>query len=172
MVRLALLLASLLALAGCTTHCQELGNRLCQCLGTGQTTDSCENAVKNDVQRANPGKSAEAECAKALDTCHAPIGADGKAENFCDFLDGRCGKSLCRISAESYCDTDVCDARIYCKPTLCDASTYCDPSRCGAGVVQIAAGDTPAICDLQYCDQSIVCSEACPPANQPATCNP
>jgi hypothetical protein len=160
MVRLALVLASLLAFAGCTSNCQELGNRLCQCLPVGTTSDACQNAVKSDVQRANPGKSAEAECAKALDTCHAPLGPDGKEEAFCDFLAGRCGKSLCRISAESYCDADVCDATIYCKPSLCG----------GAAAVTAADGTPPAICTAALCPDTACDAAACPAASQPATC--
>jgi hypothetical protein len=117
MVRLALLLASLLALAGCTSHCQELGNRLCSCKPAGTTKETCQNAVKSEVQRANPGKNTEAECQKALDTCEPQDKT--VVTDFCDFLDGRCGKALCRISAEDFCDADVCAAPD--QPAACQA---------------------------------------------------
>jgi hypothetical protein len=117
MVRLAILLASLAALAGCSSHCQALGDRLCQCKPAGTTKETCQSAVKSEIQRANPGKSVEAECQKALDTCSPQ---DKTVEvDFCDFLDGRCGKALCRISAEDFCDAAVCAAPD--QPAVCAA---------------------------------------------------
>jgi hypothetical protein len=169
MVRLLLLLASILALAGCTSHCQELGNRLCQCRASNTTIDQCENAVKNDVQRANPGKNTEDECKKALDTCKAPLGADGNPIDFCDFLAGRCGKALCRVSAESYCDADVCKDHpdIYCNPDLCagtaetPTAAICDPTSCTAATV----------CEPSICTAATVCDPTvCPVASQPPSC--
>jgi hypothetical protein len=160
MVRLSLLLAAILALAGCTSHCQELGDRLCQCRPTGTTTDSCQNAVKNDVQRANPGKDTEAECKKALDTCHPGQDAEGNTISFCDFLAGRCGKALCRISAESFCDPGVC----------ADPGIFCNANICGASVAPPVEG-TPGICDITACGESVACNAGiCPQADQSPDC--
>lgn len=162
MVRLVIAVASLLALASCHSNCQQLGDRLCACRPAGTTADTCKNAVKNEVQRANPGKSVEAECALALDTCDAPADTD-----FCDFLAGRCGKALCRISAESYCDDHVCSADV-----------TCDPKRCGMDKVTIAATDHPPICTIEtgkgdpVCPKDTVCNKTvCPADNQPAACS-
>jgi hypothetical protein len=91
---LAALACAVLA-AGCSSPCQELGNRLCDCTPTGTTKTTCERQVRNDIQRLHPGSSANAACSAALDTCHEPSGVD-----FCDFLDGRCGKAACGMSEE------------------------------------------------------------------------
>ncbi len=103
MRRLLLLAATALSLSACKGPCEQLGDRLCGCVGTGTTRDTCEAQVKNQLDSANPGKSVEDVCQAALDTCNAPSGAQ-----FCEWVLTSCGKASCGLSAESYKDPAVC----------------------------------------------------------------
>jgi hypothetical protein len=96
---LALVLAvlSVAAPLGCSNPCQDLGERLCDCTPTGTTKASCVQSVKTEVSNLNPSKSAQDVCQEALRTCYARDNID-----FCDWINGRCGKASCMISEESY----------------------------------------------------------------------
>ena len=105
MLRAALiLLASALLLSGCTSACKELGDRLCRCRATGVTRASCEQSVKNEISNVNPGKGVQSVCSDKLDTCSQPDGVD-----FCDWIESRCGKASCGLSAEDDCDQAICE---------------------------------------------------------------
>lgn len=96
--------AALLALAGCnTTPCEQLGNRLCSCVGGGTTRTSCETNVKNIVNALNPGKDVDNICQQKLGTCNAPANAD-----FCEWTGTACGKASCGLSAEDPQTAGVC----------------------------------------------------------------
>jgi hypothetical protein len=100
------LLAALLAastLAACTGPCEELGQRLCRCVGAGTTRDTCNRQVKNEVSRLNPGKSSEDVCSARLDSCAEPSGSD-----FCEWVNTECGKASCGMSVEDFTDAKVC----------------------------------------------------------------
>ncbi|BDG03610.1 hypothetical protein [Anaeromyxobacter oryzae] len=99
---LAVLVAAL-SLAACKGPCQELGNRLCRCVGSGTTRDTCERQVQNQISSANPGKDVEDICSARLDTCIEPQGAD-----FCAWVQTECGKASCGLSVEDFNSTDVC----------------------------------------------------------------
>jgi hypothetical protein len=88
-------LASAALAAGCSSPCQELGDRLCNCRLSGVTKASCTDAVKADIQRLHPGSSADHVCSKVLDSCHT-----AKDIDFCDWIEGRCGKAACGMSQE------------------------------------------------------------------------
>jgi hypothetical protein len=77
-------------LAGCSTPCEELGNRLCQCRGAGTSRKTCENAISDELDRLKPDQAAQDACEAALDTCKAPEGVA-----FCTWLDGADGKIAC-----------------------------------------------------------------------------
>jgi len=99
-MRLALSLAAVvcaLVASGCGNACQDLGERLCGCTPVGQTRAACERNVQNEVSRLNPDRDAREVCEEKLDTCSAPDAID-----FCDWVDGRCGKSACGMSEESW----------------------------------------------------------------------
>jgi hypothetical protein len=85
--------------SGCSTPCEELGNRLCDCTPVGSTKAACERAVQSDIQRLNPGSDADAICSEKLRTCNEPPDV-----TFCDWLDGRCGKSACGMSEENWAE--------------------------------------------------------------------
>jgi hypothetical protein len=100
--------------AGCSSPCQELGDRLCDCRDPSVTKASCTDSVKAEVQRLNPGSSASDACNKALDECHAP-----RDVSFCDWLEGRCGKAACGMSQEEISDlrdTPVDPEAAACQP--------------------------------------------------------
>ncbi len=101
---LAIALAAAAVLAtGCGNSCQDLGERLCDCTLPGVTKASCVDSVKAEINDLNPGKDVQDVCAAKLDTCFARNDPDtGVKIDFCDWLDGRCGKSSCGLSAEEY----------------------------------------------------------------------
>ncbi len=94
-------LVAALSLAACSGPCQELGNRLCRCVGAGTTRTTCEQQVKNELSSLNPGKDVEDFCNARLDTCVEPQGAD-----FCAWVETECGKASCGLSVEK--SGDVC----------------------------------------------------------------
>ena len=99
-----LLLTAGLAAQGCGVHsCQELGNRLCQCAGSGAARDSCKAEVKNQLSAAGLNDGNYAACEAALVTCNAPQGAA-----FCEWITTRCGKARCGLSNEQPADPLVC----------------------------------------------------------------
>ncbi len=93
-------LAAALTLAACSGPCEDLGNRLCACVGAGTTRDTCQRQVANEIGRLNPSKSVEDVCTQKLDTCNAPADAE-----FCDWTQTECGKASCGLSVE---DPSVC----------------------------------------------------------------
>jgi len=86
-------LAAALALAGCSTPCQELGNQLCTCRASTTDRSTCERAVKDELNRLKPSKDEESFCDEKLKSCKAPSGID-----FCTWLDGAEGKVQCGIA--------------------------------------------------------------------------
>jgi hypothetical protein len=88
-------LASAALAAGCSNSCIELGERLCDCRTSGTTKNSCVDNVRAEVKRLNPGGDEKSACSRYLDSCHGP----GEIE-FCDWLEGRCGKAACGLSQE------------------------------------------------------------------------
>lgn len=91
----ALALAASVALAGCSSPCRDLGDRLCRCTAAGTTRDTCERQVQQDLDRIGTSDDQEKYCDGKLATCEAPSGAD-----FCEWLDTSCGKALCGLSLE------------------------------------------------------------------------
>ena len=79
--------------AGCTSPCQELGDRLCKCGPTGVSNETCKRQVSNAVDSADPTNAEEAACSGYLDTCGAPAGA-----NFCDWVATADGKAACGLA--------------------------------------------------------------------------
>ncbi|MFT3913542.1 MAG: hypothetical protein QM704_05400 [Anaeromyxobacteraceae bacterium] len=87
---------ALLLVAGagaCSTPCQELGYKLCECRGSGATKKSCENAVDDELSRAKPTSAQEDLCDAHLKTCKAPSG-----EAFCTWVSSEQGKIACGIA--------------------------------------------------------------------------
>lgn len=89
-------LACALFASACSSECQELGERLCNCTAVGTTKSACERRVQNEIERLNPDSSANEVCAQKLETCRVREDIE-----FCDWLDGRCGKAACGMSSET-----------------------------------------------------------------------
>jgi hypothetical protein len=88
---LALLL--LTGLAGCTSPCEELGNRLCECRSETVSKRSCEKTVRENLRDLDPSKAEEDTCSAALDSCKAP-----KDVEFCVWVQGEEGKIACGLA--------------------------------------------------------------------------
>jgi hypothetical protein len=93
MHRLLAIAAAVALAAGCTSPCQELGERLCECNPSGVSTDTCKRQVSNMVDDADPSKDQESVCSERLDTCDAPGGAD-----FCTWVETAEGKRACGLA--------------------------------------------------------------------------
>ncbi|MGB8930894.1 MAG: hypothetical protein WCC48_06555 [Anaeromyxobacteraceae bacterium] len=94
MHRLVIIAAAVAALAaGCSTPCQDLGDRICRCSPTGTSKDTCEQQVSNVVSSVNPNDDQDARCSDLLDRCHAPDGVD-----FCEWLSTADGKTACGLA--------------------------------------------------------------------------
>jgi hypothetical protein len=91
----AALAAAALALAtGCSTHCQDLANRICGCTLEGPSRDACEKQAKDQL-KANGAD--EAFCAAKLATC----GQSASGATICELLNTEQGKVDCGIAYPS-----------------------------------------------------------------------
>ena len=76
--RLSLTLAFGLALAlaatGCSTPCQDLGERICNCEGEGQIRNNCKTNVQARVKASSATDSEQDYCEAKLSTCPDPNG--------------------------------------------------------------------------------------------------
>ena len=71
---LALGLALVLGAAGCSSPCQDLGDRICQCEPEGQVRNNCKTNVKARVKASAPSSSETDYCESILGTCPDPNG--------------------------------------------------------------------------------------------------
>lgn len=81
----------LAGLSGCSSNCQQLGDRLCACRASNVSLASCQQVVTMNVQHSNSAD--ENACSAALKTCSAPA-----QMNFCAFLEGSDGKAACGLT--------------------------------------------------------------------------
>jgi len=65
-------LAASLAAAGCTNACQEVGDRVCNCLPVGSARNTCQTNVKNQINAARPSSAQTSYCSSLLNTCPDP----------------------------------------------------------------------------------------------------
>jgi hypothetical protein len=100
---LALAVAALAGLHGCSNACQDLGDRICACSGGGTSSDTCKQQIKNQLQSVGVKSVDKAICAKALSTCqvpaalvHSPVQVDDAV--FCEWLTTPCGKVSCALA--------------------------------------------------------------------------
>jgi hypothetical protein len=89
-----LALALAVAAAGCSSPCQELGDRICNCLPEGTGRTNCQTGVKNRLKAAKPSSAQEDFCNATLDTCPDP----GSTSNACDLLNTCQGKVNCGLA--------------------------------------------------------------------------
>jgi len=87
--------AALAFAQGCTTHCQELADRICGCLPEGSIRDTCKKQVEAQLERdPKPGGDAQAFCDSRLATCPSP----GSDPGMCDRLNTCQGKVDCGLA--------------------------------------------------------------------------
>ena len=91
----ALALLLLAGLGACSTPCQELGHKLCQCRGSGTSRRTCENTVDDELSKDKPSQAQQDVCEAALKTCESER-PDGVP--FCTWLEGTDGKLACGIA--------------------------------------------------------------------------
>jgi hypothetical protein len=96
-MRLHLALLALLAvpLAGCGNPCQDLGNRICSCSGSGTTADTCRQQIQNLLKDTGVHAADSAFCSAKLDTCAVPTGGDVR---FCEWINTDTGKVACGLA--------------------------------------------------------------------------
>ncbi|HEX9306236.1 MAG TPA: hypothetical protein VF894_02020 [Anaeromyxobacter sp.] len=91
MRRLAAALAIALLSACAKSPCQELGEKLCACTGTGG--EACKTQVEDQLKALDPPTSTQDHCDALLATCHEPSGA-----TFCEWLLTESGKTSCGLA--------------------------------------------------------------------------
>ncbi len=102
---LALGLALALGAAGCSSPCQDLGDRICQCEAEGQIRNNCKTNVKARVKAAAPSSSEEDACSALLDTCPDPNGD----VNACAYMLNTCpGRVACGLAIPAPGGGDGC----------------------------------------------------------------
>ena len=94
---LAAALGAAALLAGCSNPCQDLGNRLCACVGTGTARDTCKAQVKNQLGDAKVTGAQDNFCTQKLDTCHVP--ATPADVQFCEWVNTADGKVACGLAS-------------------------------------------------------------------------
>jgi hypothetical protein len=103
--RLSLTLAFGLALAlgaaGCSTPCQDLGDRICNCVPEGQVRTNCKNNVKTRVNNSGATGSEQDYCDKVLGTCPDPQGDVNKCAFMLNTCPGRVGCGLALPAPDS-----------------------------------------------------------------------
>jgi hypothetical protein len=102
------------ALAACGNPCQDLGDRLCSCVGSGTAKDTCKQQIKNQISAAGLTGEAKALCAARLDTCHEP--AQPANVQFCEWINTTCGKASCGLSTD--------DPALVCTTTTAPAASF------------------------------------------------
>ncbi len=90
---LAALAIAALALSGCGSACQDLGNRICNCQPAGALRDSCNSGVKSQLNSSGASSADQAYCESKLGTCPDPATNPGA----CDALNTAAGKAACGI---------------------------------------------------------------------------
>jgi hypothetical protein len=102
---LALGLALALGAAGCSSPCQDLGDRICQCESEGQVRNNCKSNVKARINATAPSSSEADYCSSLLDTCPDPNGN----VQACAYMLNTCpGKVACGLALPAPGGGDGC----------------------------------------------------------------
>ena len=98
-------LALALGAVGCTTPCQELGDRICNCLGEGQIRNNCKTNVKARIKASNATTAEQDSCDALLATCPDPNGN----VNTCAYINNTCpGRVGCGLALPAPDSPDGC----------------------------------------------------------------
>jgi len=162
---LALGLALAIGIAGCSSPCQDLGDRVCQCEAAGQVRNNCQTNVKARVRAAAPTSGEASYCSSILATCPDP----GGDVNACAWMLNTCaGKVACGLALPL---PDGCFSS--CQE-LGQRICQCVPegsarTQCMADVVSRAAILDPGVPEDQTCAGLLL---TCPnPWGDAAACN-
>jgi hypothetical protein len=92
----ALGLTLALGVTGCSSSCQDLGYRVCQCEASGQVQTNCKTNVKARVRASAPTGSEEDYCKSLLSGCPDPGGDVNACAWMLNTCDGRvaCGLAI------------------------------------------------------------------------------
>ncbi len=92
----ALLLAA--AAVACSSPCQDLANRICDCTPAGSLRDNCKNSVKNQINNGvqKPTDADQTFCESKLATCPDSGGDINSAA--CHALLSPAGKVACGLA--------------------------------------------------------------------------
>lgn len=102
---LALGLALALAATGCSSPCQDLGDRICNCFAEGQVRNNCKTNVQARLKAANASGSEQDFCDGLLGTCPDPKGD----VNTCAYINNTCpGRIGCGLALPAPDTTDGC----------------------------------------------------------------
>jgi len=84
----------LLVSGACSTPCQDLANRICDCQQQGALRDACNSAVSTQIGFAQPSGSAQSFCQSMLNSCPDPS-IDSEA---CQKMQTQLGKQECGLA--------------------------------------------------------------------------
>lgn len=102
---LAIGLALAITSSGCSTPCQDLGDRICQCEPEGQIRNNCKTNVKARVKASAPTTPEEDLCNSLLGTCPDP----GGDVNACAYMLNTCpGRVACGLAIPAPGGGDGC----------------------------------------------------------------
>lgn len=162
---LALGLVLAIGATGCSTPCEDLGNRVCQCQPEGYVRTNCQTDVKARVRAAAPSGDEAGYCSTVLTTCPDP-GGDVAA---CAWMLNTCaGKVACGLALPL---PDGCFSS--CQELgqrICQCVAV-GPARdqCMTDVTRRAAILDPLVPEEQTCDALLL---TCPiPWGDAAVCN-
>jgi hypothetical protein len=97
----ALGMALALVATGCSTPCEDLGNRICGCEAEGQIRNNCQTNVKARV-RASTITSTESDyCTTLLGTCPDPNGDVDTCAWMLNTCEGRVACGLAVVGADA-----------------------------------------------------------------------
>jgi hypothetical protein len=98
---LAFGLALALGAAACTTPCQDLGDRICNCVPEGQTRNNCKTNVKNRVNAAGATSAQQDYCDSLLGSCPDPKGDVNTCAKMLNTCPGRIGCGIALPAPET-----------------------------------------------------------------------
>jgi hypothetical protein len=95
-VALALVALVALTFAACSSPCQDLADRICNCQPAGSLRDNCKTSVKNQIGNATqrPSDADQATCSKLLSTCPDPENDPSR----CEVMQTQAGREACGLA--------------------------------------------------------------------------
>lgn len=107
---LVLALSAAVAAVACSSPCQDLATRICNCQPPGALQDNCNSSVKNQLGSGaeQPTAADEAYCESKLSTCPDPGG--NPDAGICRALRAPSGKIACGLAFDADAGSGAPDA--------------------------------------------------------------